>query len=110
MYVQQSIIQLKVHSYAQLFLSQVAACEVDFSEEDSQAQIDSGLYPPRFNLIVNGERATKDHVAVLTFSGTQRKALEMEIALLLPTTYTAGGHVRTGSMSVDTESMSVYSY
>ena len=67
--------------------------------EDSQALIDSSLYPPRFDIMVNGERATEDHTAVLTFSGTQ-KILEMELGLLLPTPYAPGSHSRATSVSV----------
>lgn len=72
---------------------------MDFSVEDSQALFDSSLYPPRFNLIVNGERATEDHVAVITFSGTQR-LLQMEVALLLQGACSVGGHFRNASAFV----------
>ncbi len=89
----------KFHSHTINCLSQVAARDVDFSAGESQVLIDSSLYPPRFNLMVSGERATEDHIAVLTFSGTQ-KLLQMEVALLLPALCSAGGHFRTTSTFV----------
>ena len=70
---------------------QIRAHEIDFWSVD-QAQMRTkeryNLYPPRFTIEVNGERAERDTCAEISFSGVKEpQQLQVEIILLQPPTF-----------------------
>ena len=60
------------------------AHEIDFADEETQAQLSMSQYPPRFIVNVNGERACRNYCAMLSCSGIQRD-LKVEVSLYCPT-------------------------